>query len=57
MLGMQLPVLIGWICLVIVSVAILVFGVVVAVVPMGGDADLYRVRTVSPRPDSAFSGP
>jgi hypothetical protein len=33
---------IGSICLAIVSLAILVFGVVAAVVPMGGDADLYR---------------
>jgi len=28
---------IGWICLAIVSAGILVFGLVIAVVPMGGD--------------------
>ena len=39
---MKLTVQIGWICLAIVSLAILVFGVVVAVVPTGGDAALYR---------------
>ncbi|SDP02730.1 hypothetical protein SAMN04487914_10291 [Arthrobacter sp. ok909] len=42
MLAIKLTVQIGWICLAIVSLAILVFGVVVAVVPMGGDAALYR---------------
>ena len=33
---------IGWICLAIVSAGILVFGLVIAVVPMGGDELLYR---------------
>lgn len=42
MLEMKLTVRIGWICLATVSLAILVFGVVIAVVPMGGDAALYR---------------
>jgi hypothetical protein len=51
---MKLTVQIGWICLAIVSLAILVFGVVVAVGPMGGTL-LCIVRTVSPRPDWAFS--
>ena len=33
---------IGWICLAIVSAGILVFGLVIAIVPMGGDELLYR---------------
>ncbi|MBT8160643.1 MULTISPECIES: hypothetical protein [Arthrobacter] len=33
---------ISWVCLAIVSLAILVFGVVVAAVPSGGDMGLYR---------------
>ncbi|SEP50587.1 hypothetical protein [Amycolatopsis saalfeldensis] len=33
---------VGWICLLVVSVSILAFGVVVAVVPMGTDGLLYR---------------
>lgn len=41
-LGTKLLVRIGWICLVPVSLAVLVFGVVVAVVPMGEDVALYR---------------
>jgi hypothetical protein len=40
----KLTVQIGWICLAIVSLGILVFGVVAAVVPMGGDAPLYRAN-------------
>jgi len=39
---MKLTMRTGSICLATVSLAILVFGVVVAVVPMGGDAALYR---------------
>ena len=35
---------IGWISLAAVSLAILVFGAVVAAVPMGGDAGLYRAN-------------
>lgn len=34
--------LIGWICLAVVSAGILAFGLVVLVVPMGGDQPLYR---------------
>lgn len=41
---MKLTVQIGWICLAAVNLAILVFGVVVAVGPMGGDAALYRAN-------------
>jgi peptidoglycan/LPS O-acetylase OafA/YrhL len=33
---------IGWICLAVVSLGILVFGVVVALVPMGHDQQVYR---------------
>jgi hypothetical protein len=40
----KLRVLIGWICLAIVSLGILVFGVVAVLVPMGGDAPLYRAN-------------
>lgn len=39
---MKLSVQIGWVFLAIVSLAILVFGVVVALVPKGGDSALYR---------------
>jgi hypothetical protein len=39
---MKLTVRIGWVCLATVSLGILVFGLVVAVVPMDGDAALYR---------------
>lgn len=52
--AMKLTVQIGWICLAIVSLAILVFGVVVAVVPMSEDSALYRADGL-PRPDLAFS--
>jgi len=38
----EVSVRVGWICLVVVSVGILAFGVVVAVVPMTGDVLLYR---------------
>lgn len=33
---------VGWICLAVVSAGILVFGIVVALVPMGGDELLYK---------------
>lgn len=38
----KLTLQIGWICLAVVSLAILVYGVLVAVLPMGSDAALYR---------------
>jgi hypothetical protein len=38
----KLTVQIGWMCLAVVSLGILVFGVVVAIAPMVGDALLYR---------------
>ena len=38
----KLTLRIGWICLAVVSLGILVFGVVVAVIPVGGDERLYR---------------
>ncbi|MDL9978457.1 hypothetical protein [Microbacterium candidum] len=33
---------IGWICLLVVSLGILVFGLVIAIVPMGADELVYR---------------
>lgn len=33
---------VGWICMLVVSVGILAFGVVVALVPVAGDVLLYR---------------
>ncbi len=38
----KLPLRVGWICLAIVSLGILIFGAVVAIVPMGADEQLYR---------------
>ena len=38
----KLTLRIGWVCLSIVSAGILVFGVVVAIVPMGADEGVYR---------------
>lgn len=38
----EVSIRVGWICLLVVSVGILAFGVVVAVVPMTGDVLLYR---------------
>jgi len=33
---------IGWLCLLVVSLGILIFGAVIAIVPMGADELLYR---------------
>jgi hypothetical protein len=41
---MKVTVQIGGVCLAVVSLAILVFGGVVSVVPTGGDAALYRAN-------------
>jgi hypothetical protein len=38
----KLRLTVAWICLAIVSAGILIFGVVVAFVPMGADAGLYQ---------------
>jgi hypothetical protein len=54
--GMKLTVQIGSICLAVVSLAVLVFGVVVAVVPMGGDAALYRANGLASAGLGLFGG-
>jgi hypothetical protein len=53
---MKVTVQIGGVCLAVVSLAVLVFGGVVAVVPTSGDAASYRVSGLASIGLSLFSG-
>lgn len=51
-----MTVLLGWICLAIVSLGILVFGVVAVRVPIRGDAPLYRANGLASIGRGLFGG-
>jgi hypothetical protein len=53
---MKLVMQIGSTCFAVVSLAVLVFGVVVAVFPMGGDAALYRAYGLASAGLGLFGG-